>query len=75
MAFFAWILVPLAVWGAISYWGTPHVVVTYRYIGPSYLPPAERRYIDCTYVGWRGTLTVPAIDEHRPWLRLFKAGD
>lgn len=71
-ALFLWLLVPVGLWGAVTIWGTPHAVVTYRYHGSSYLPPADRRYIDCTYLGVWGTVTMPASQERCPWVRLIK---
>ena len=71
---FLWLVVPVGLWLAIALWGTPHIVGTYRYLGNGYLPPEERRYIDCTYFGWIDALTVPAIHEHCPWVRFFRAG-
>ncbi len=71
-ALFLWLLVPFVLWAAVSIWGTPHVVVTYRFMGPSYQVPAERRYIDCTYLGVWGWITVPASQERCPWVRLLK---
>lgn len=75
-ALFLWILVPLGVWLAMALWGTPHVVVTYRFFdnGDVYDLRTERRYIDCTYFGWAGTITVPAMHEDCPWVQFFKAG-
>ncbi|MEM1410616.1 MAG: hypothetical protein AAGG79_07735 [Pseudomonadota bacterium] len=76
-ALFLWLVVPLGVWGAVTMWGTAHVIVSYRFFdnGAVYDLQVARRYIDCTYFGWTGTRTVPAIDETCPWVRLFKADD
>lgn len=75
-ALFLWLLIPLAFWGSVTIWGTPHVVVTYRFLdnGDRYNLRAERHYIDCTYFGWTGTRIVPAIEANCPWVRLLKAG-
>lgn len=72
---FLWILAPLGLWLAITLFGTPHLVITYRFMdnGARYDPWVARRYIDCTYVGWTGAQTVYAIDENCPWIRFFKA--
>lgn len=74
VALFLWVLVPLALWVGIAVFGTPHVIGSYTYIGPSYQTPADRRYIDCTYYGWTGARRVPAISYTCPWIRFFKAG-
>lgn len=76
-ALFLWLVVPLGLWWGYAAYGTPHLVVTYRFFdnGAVYDVRVPRRYIDCTYVGWLGTLTVPAIHETCPWVRFFRAGD
>ena len=75
-ALFLWIVVPIGLWVGYTNYGTPHVVGTYRFYdnGDVYNPRAHRRYIDCTYYGWAGVITVPAIDERCPWVRFFKVG-
>lgn len=75
-ALFLWVLVPISLTTIILLWGTPHVVGTYRFHdnGDRYNPRADRRYIDCTYYGRVGVITVPAIDAQCPWVRFFKAG-
>ncbi|MGC3939942.1 hypothetical protein ACOTTU_19220 [Roseobacter sp. EG26] len=74
-ALFLWILVPVALWVGYATYGTPHVVGHYRFHdnGDIYNPHAARRYIDCTYYGWAGVITVPAKNEHCPWIRFFRA--
>jgi hypothetical protein len=68
-----WVIVPLGLWFAASYWGTPHVALTYRFYdnGDGYDPRAHRTYIDCTYYGWAGAITRPAEDGRCPWVRVF----
>lgn len=75
VALFLWVLVPLGLWLAVTLWGTPHVLGTYRFFdnGDRYNPWAHRRYIDCTYYGWAGIITVPARNARCPWVRVFKA--
>lgn len=77
LKFFLWILVPLALWQAITIWGMPHFVVSYRFhdSGARWDPHVPRVYIDCTYLGWTGARTVPAIDGRCPWIRVFLAED
>lgn len=76
-ALFLWLVVPLSIWLAISLFGTPHVIGTYRFYdnGDRYNPYAPRRYIDCTYYGWSGTHTVSATNGACPWVRFFKGAD
>lgn len=75
-ALFLWIIVPVGLWIVYTTYGTPHIVGTYRFIdnGDIYNPSAHRRYVDCTYYGWEGAITVPAIQERCPWVRFFGAG-
>ncbi len=73
-ALFLWILVPLGLWLVVAQFGTPHGIVSYRYIGSAYRPVSERRYTQCSYLGWIGVVTVPATDGRCPWVRLFKEG-
>ena len=66
---------PGLTWLALSIWGTPHMVWTYRFHdnGAPYDPRVERHYIDCTYIGWDRTVTVPAQGGRCPWFRLLKS--
>lgn len=72
---FAWILVPLGVWLWLTLFGSPHILGTFRFYdnGDRHNPFAERHYIDCTYYGWTGAVTAPAIAARCPWVRFFKA--
>ena len=74
-ALFLWIIVPIGLWLGYVIYGTPHIVGTYRFHdnGDIYNLRAERRYIDCTYYGWNGVITVPATNAECPWVRFFKA--
>lgn len=73
-ALFLWMIVPLSLWWGYATYGTPHVVATYRYAGSTYLPPSERRYIDCDYYGLKGKVTVSALGGRCPLVRFFKPG-
>lgn len=66
---------PTLLWLVGYMWGKPHMVWTYRFHdnGAPYDPRVERHYIDCTYIGWNRTVTVPAQDGRCPWFRLLKA--
>lgn len=74
IACFAWVLVPLGLWIAVTLYGSPHVIGTYQYVGTGqrYTPFAERRQISCTYYGWTGARTVRAIDGRCPWVQFFR---
>ncbi|MEM1410208.1 MAG: hypothetical protein AAGG79_05620 [Pseudomonadota bacterium] len=75
---FAWLLVPLGLWLAVLVWGTPHIVVSYRFnvstgsSGNPHDPRVPRDYIDCTYWGLEGSITVPATDRRCPWIRMVR---
>jgi len=75
VSLFLWILVPLALWWTVTTHGTPHLVVTYRFLdnGDRHNPHADRVYVDCTYWGLEGYLRVPARNADYPWVRFFKA--
>ena len=75
-ALFLWVLVPLGLWLAVTLWGTPHMLTTYRFHdnGDRWNPRAQRVHIDCTYWGYVGRITVPAEQGRCSWVRFFKAG-
>ncbi|MEM7746194.1 MAG: hypothetical protein AAF409_21070 [Pseudomonadota bacterium] len=72
---FMWVLVPAALWAVLVIWGSPHIVLSYRFLdnGDRYNPLAERHYTECTYFGALGALPVPAEHGTCPWIRFFKA--
>ncbi|MEM7530454.1 MAG: hypothetical protein AAF416_22945 [Pseudomonadota bacterium] len=72
-ALFTWLLIPLGLWLAVTLWGTPHLVWSYRFYdnGDPHNPRAPRHYINCTYLGWAGAITVPADRGHCPWIRFL----
>lgn len=74
LALFAWLLVPLSLWLAITIWGTPHLAVSYRFMdnGRVYDPFAPRHYITCDWWGLSGVVTLPAEHRHCPWVRFLK---
>lgn len=74
-ALLLWTLVPLALWIVVMVWGTPHVTLTYRFYdnGDRWNPRAERIYVNCTYYGYAGAITVPAENGWCPWIRFFRA--
>ena len=71
---FAWVLVPLGIWLAASMWGTPHVMLGYRYVanGDGYVPSAYRQRTACTYWGMGGSVTIRPYGARCPWVRLLK---
>ena len=72
---FAWILVPAALWAVFVLWGSPHLALSYRFLdnGDRWNPLATRYYVDCTYYGALGAITVPADLGTCPWVRFFAA--
>lgn len=74
-AIFLWVLVPLGLWIGVTVWGTPHIALSYRFLnnGDRYNPRAERHYVDCTYYGYAGAITIGADNGACPWIRFFKA--
>ncbi len=74
-ALFLWLAIPLGLWAVFTFWGTPHVALTWRFHdnGARYDSLARRHYIDCTYYGLAGTFTVHADQGACPWIRFFKA--
>ena len=71
---FLWFIVPVGVWLGITLFGTPHLVLSYRFYdnGRPYDPMAHRVYISCDYLGWHGWHTVPAHRGTCPWVRFFR---
>lgn len=76
LSLFLWLIVPVGLWLVIALFGTPHLVVSYRFQdnGRIYDPFAPRIYTSCDYLGVNGWVTVHARHGKCPWLRLFKAG-
>lgn len=74
-ALFLWMVVPLGLWIAVMVWGTPHIALSYRFLnnGDRYNPRAERHYVDCTYYGYSGAITIDAKNGACPWIRFIKA--
>jgi hypothetical protein len=74
VSLFLWLLMPLGLWIAVSLYGAPHLVVSYRFHdnGSPYNLRIARHYISCTWVGLSGVITLPAQEGHCPWVRLIK---
>lgn len=72
---FLWLLAPVALWLAITLWGTPHLVVGYRFHdnGDRYNPLVPRVYTSCSYLGVHGTVRVPAFDADCPWIVFLRS--
>ncbi|MEJ8476643.1 hypothetical protein [Roseibium algae] len=72
---FIWLIPVLGGWATVAFFGTPHLVVSYRFHdnGDRHNPLAARHYIDCTYLGWTGLQKVPARNGHCTCFRWFKA--
>lgn len=74
VALFLWLALPMAGYATYQFYGTPHVIWSYRFLdnGDPHNPFAERVYTSCTYLGWGWeTITVPDRHGRCPWLRLF----
>ncbi len=73
IALFLWLIPPAALCLAIWLYGTPHVVLSYRFHdnGRQHDPLAHRVYISCDYLGWHGWRTVAAQNGECPWVRFF----
>lgn len=76
IALFVWMLVPLGLWIGYQSYGTPHAALTYQFRdnGDIYNPSASRHYLNCTYYGIEGAITMSALNGTCPWIRFFKAG-
>lgn len=71
---FLWVLSPLALFGVVAAFGTPHVIAGYTFIdnGRKYDPFAERYYLTCTFWGATGAHKLPARGGQCPWVRMLK---
>lgn len=74
VAFLLWLMIPLGLWLAMATWGTPHLVLSYRFYdnGRPYDPLTPRIYASCDYLGINGWVTVRATQGTCPWVRFFK---
>ncbi|MEO1701934.1 MAG: hypothetical protein AAFR71_07755 [Pseudomonadota bacterium] len=74
VAYFLWVVVPLALFGAYQAWGLPHLIFRYEFAdnGDRYNPYKERWYYTCTFVGPYGEFTVDAKNRKCGFVRLFK---
>ncbi len=73
---FLWLLGPLSVWAVIMLFGSPHIVLSYRFHdnGRPHDPLAPRVYVSCDYLGWHGWRRVEAKNGQCPWVRFFRVG-
>jgi hypothetical protein len=73
---FLWLILPVGVFLTFFFWGTPHVVLTYRFYdnGDIHNPLAARTYISCDYLGMSGWRTDAAHAGTCPWIRFFRGG-
>ncbi|OXT01628.1 hypothetical protein B7H23_01260 [Notoacmeibacter marinus] len=69
-AYFIWVLLPIALYGAFLTFGLPHMIWSYswRDEGQGYDPFAARHYTSCTYAGPYGVFKRPANAGKCPWL-------
>lgn len=73
-----WLAVPIGLFGIYVAYGTPHLIIGYRFLdnGNAYDPWRTRHYTSCSFVSYRGDLVkAPAVGGKCPWVRFFKSGD
>ena len=75
-ALLLWLALPIGLWLTVVVWGTPHIALTYRFLdnGEPHNPRAARYYVDCTYYGVAGAITVNAANGACPWIRFLPSG-
>ena len=76
LSYFAWIVVPMALYGAYIAVGLPHAIWSYEFLnnGNAYDPFLERYYTSCTFWGPLGMFTIPASNGRCGWVGFFKEG-
>ncbi len=72
-AYFAWIVVPVALYAAYATLGLPHLVWSYDYVGSRDASWSETRFTRCTYLGPNGAITIRPADGSCAWVAFFKA--
>jgi hypothetical protein len=69
--YFAWVVVPVAVYAAYASYGLPHLVWSYDYAnsGASW---SETHFTRCTYLGPYGAITIHPVDGSCAWIAFFR---
>ena len=72
---FLWLLVPVALWLAVTVFGTPHLLISYTYRGVEgrFVPSVEHIHRDCRYVGWTGRRQAAAHQGRCAWIRFYRS--
>lgn len=73
-SYFAWVLVPAAIYAAFLLYGLPHFIWEYDYYG-SRSDWTKRTYTRCTFWGPYGQFTTYPTDGYCPWLAFFRQLD
>lgn len=75
LSYFAWLVVPLTLYGSVLAWGLPHGCWSYSWIdrGQGSNPFAHRYYTRCRYVGPYGAFDFHPSDGKCPWFRFYHA--
>ena len=71
-SYFAWAIVPAAIYAGYQVYGLPHAIWTYDFYG-SRSDWARRTYTRCTFVGPYGEFTTYPTDGKCPWVAFFKS--
>lgn len=74
LSYFIWLIIPAAAWGIYALYGLPHMLWSYRWVGPdSAVYFDERHKTECHFIGPYGAFTVRAHQGSCGWVvRLFK---
>ncbi len=70
-AYFAWIVVPVALYAAYATLGLPHLVWSYDYIGDG-SSWSDTHFTRCAYLGPYGAITILPADESCAWVAFFR---
>lgn len=72
LSYFAWVVVPVALYGVYAAFGTPHGLWEYDYVHR--FASDDPYHTSCTYLGATGARTVPAPDGRCWWIVFFTEG-
>lgn len=76
LSYLIWIVFPLAIYGAYTAYGLPHMIWNYSWIdeGQGMDPFADRYYTDCTFIGPYGVFSRNASNGRCGFVAFFKNG-
>jgi len=77
VSYFAWILLPAALFLAYLLFGLPHMIWSYDWLdqGHSYGDFKNRHYTRCTFIGPYGAFTTYPTNGKCGWVLLRKSGE